>query len=62
MGSAYQKQAMAHVYGTPEKWAIAATRWLKNEFNINVGAACDNSILGVEEGISYVYRPGGIAD
>ena len=62
MGSTYQKEAMARVYGTPEKWAIAATRWLKKEFNINVGAACDNSILGVEEGMAYVYRPGGIAD
>lgn len=36
--SPYQTDAMYRVYGSPEKWAIAATRWVSHDLGFNVAA------------------------
>lgn len=60
-GSPYQKEQMLKVYGSAEKWAIAATRWLRDNYHINVASARDALVETVEESISYIVSAIGVA-
>ena len=55
--SPYQTAAMYRVYGTPEKWAIAATRWVQ-DLGFNVAAGEEANIWTVENGLSMTVRKG----
>ena len=59
--SKYQKEQMERVYGTAEKWAISATRWIKNNYRINMASARDSLIETVEDGLSYIVSAVGIS-
>lgn len=61
-GSPYQQEKMLEVYGSEEKWAIAATRWVQNNYHMNVAAARHVSIETVEDGLSYTFDSVGISD
>lgn len=56
-GSPYQTEQMMQVYGSVDKWAIAASRWSQNRFHINVAAARATVIETVEMGLSYILTP-----
>ena len=60
-GSPYQKEQMLKVYGSAEKWAIAATRWLRENYHINVASARDAIVETVEDSISYIVSAVGVA-
>lgn len=56
--SPYQTAAMERVYGSAQKWAIAATRWVMAELGFNVGAGTADEIWQVENGLSATVRNG----
>lgn len=56
--SPYQTAAMQRVYGTAEKWAIAATRWVMEDLGFNVAAGAQDDIWTVENGLSMTVRDG----
>ncbi len=60
-GSPYQKEQMLKVYGSAEKWAISATRWIQNNYHINMASARDELIETVEDGLSYIVSAVGVA-
>ena len=60
-GSPYQKEQMLAVYGTDEKWAISATRWVQTKYHMNVASARDALIETVEDGLSYIVSAVGIS-
>lgn len=60
-GSPYQKEQMLKVYGSAEKWAISATRWIQNNYHINMASARDELIETVEDGLSYIVSAVGIS-
>ncbi|MBR4872317.1 MAG: DNRLRE domain-containing protein [Clostridia bacterium] len=60
-GSPYQKEQMLKVYGSDEKWAISATRWIQNNYSINMASARDALIETVEDGLSYIVSAVGVS-
>lgn len=58
--SPYQKASMAKAYGSAEKWAIAATRWLRDDYHINVYQTGHASLDGVENGMSRIIAANGV--
>ena len=60
-GSPYQKEQMLKVYGSAEKWAISATRWVQQKYHMNVASARDALVETVEDGISYIVSAVGVA-
>ena len=56
--SPYQTDAMYRVYGTVEKWAIAATRWVSEDLGFNVAAGSPDDIWYVENPLSTTVRHG----
>ena len=56
--SPYQTEAMKRVYGTAQKWAIAATRWVMADLGFNVAAGVAEEIWDVENGLSVTVRNG----
>ena len=53
-GSPYQKEQMLKVYGSKEKWAESATRWVQGRYHMNVACARDDAIEAVEDGLCYI--------
>lgn len=53
-GSPYQTEQMLKVYGSKEKWAESATRWVQSKYHMNVAAARDACIEAVEDGLCYI--------
>ena len=58
--SNYQKQAMIKKYGTAENWALSATRWLQENYRINVYQTGHDSVDKVENGISRIIGANGV--
>ena len=56
--SPYQTAAMLRVYGSSEKWAIAATRWVMDDLGFNAAAGEGSDIWNVERGLSMTVRRG----
>ena len=57
--SSYQREAMLKKYGSDEKWAIAATRWVQ-DYHINLAAERHGSVEKVEAGVAYNYWGGAL--
>ncbi len=58
--SPYQKEMAEKIYGSLEKWAIAATRWAIDEVGFNLAHAASNELRGVEGNISITSQPRGL--
>ena len=56
--SPYQTAAMRRVYGTPEKWAIAATRWVSYDLGFNAVAGSPDEAWYVEGALPQTVRNG----
>ena len=56
--SPYQTAAMQRVYGTSEKWAIAATRWVSESLGFNVAAGSPDEAWYVENAMAQTVRNG----
>ncbi len=60
-GSPTQKNAVLSKFGNRERWAIAATRHLKDDLGFNCTSTSDNEVYEVVDGLAYFKRFGAMS-